>query len=615
MRIRFWGTRGSIATPGPGTVRYGGNTSCVEVRTQRKTLIVLDAGTGLRALGQALMAEGSMARRGHILIGHTHWDHIQGFPFFAPLFVPGNEWDLYAPRGFGPSLRDALAGQMQYNYFPVSLDALGATIRYHDLLEGSLAIDEVQVTACYMNHPALTLGYRLEADGVAAVYATDHECHSRAAAQPGPPLGRVLRPVHSGDSRHQDFIQGADLLIHDAQYTAAQYPLHIGWGHSTLEYVVDLAVAGGVKQLALFHHDPLRDDAGVDALVEAGRQRVLAAGGSVELFGAAEGMVVELSGSAAAATAPAADAQAAVATSALTDSPVLIVCRDTALAQQLRDVVEAERIPVFVADSGAAALGIARAGTLGLILLERHLGVEDSLALCRALRAGRETADLPVVMLTAAEESPEAAQQAGATDWLRSPFSSAYARTMLRAWLLRTRARWQRAPPAPNEAGRLRALRGLSLLDTPAEERFDRITRLAARLFDVPIVLVSLVDDDRQWFKSRYGDIGHQTPREQSFCAHALLGAQPLVVADALVDDRFADNPLVTGRPRVRFYAGQPIAAPDGSRVGTLCLIDHRPRDLSRTELQVLRDLGALVERELGVVEPSGDPHLSATAR
>ncbi len=137
MRIRFWGTRGSLAKPGPSTIRYGGNTSCVEVRAEDGTLIILDCGTGAHELGQSLVASDVRPIRGHLLITHTHWDHIQGLPFFAPLFVPGNEWDIYAPQGLGQRLEDTLAGQMEYAYFPVTLGQLGATIRYHELSEGT----------------------------------------------------------------------------------------------------------------------------------------------------------------------------------------------------------------------------------------------------------------------------------------------------------------------------------------------------------------------------------------------------------------------------------------------------------------------------------------------
>ena len=598
MQVRFWGTRGSIATPGPQTVRYGGNTSCVEVRTQKGTLIVLDAGTGLRVFGDALMAGGG-AQRGHILIGHTHWDHIQGFPFFTPLFVPGNDWDVYAPRGFGASLQETLAGQMQYTYFPVSLDALGATIRYHDLVEGSFMIDEVRVTARYMNHPALTLGYKLEVDGITVVYATDHECHSHAAALPGPPHGHIAPAAHPGDQRHGEFIAGADLLIHDTQYTAAEYPSRAGWGHSTLEYAVDLAVAGGVKQLALFHHDPRRDDAAVDALVIASRQRVLDAGGTVEVFAAAEGGVVTLQPKAATPTAQEEDARALIDTRMVTARPVLIACSDAALAKRLRDVVEAEGLPILMARDYVSALNIARVEPLTLAFIQRQLGADDGLALCSALRGVAGLTDLPVIMLAETEREVELAQAQDAP-WLVGAFSPEYARTKLRACLLRTRSRWAIAPVPENEAQRLKTLHSLGLLDTAPEERFDRITRIAARIFNVPIALITLIDTDRQWFKSRFGEMATQTPREQAFCAHAILGTQALVVPDALEDVRFADNPLVCGKSRVRFYAGQPIAAPDGSRLGTLCVIDHRPRDFGVEELQLLVDLAALIERELG---------------
>src|SRR3954471_12765247 len=159
MRVRFWGTRGSIATPGPGTVRYGGNTVCVEVRSDSGSLVVLDCGTGARLLGQQLVAtaheQGTVAN-GCLLIGHTHWDHIQGLPFFAPLFEPHAEWHIYGPRGLNDSLAQTLSGQMQYQYFPVTVEQLSATVSFHDLLEGTFEVGDLRITAQYLNHPALT---------------------------------------------------------------------------------------------------------------------------------------------------------------------------------------------------------------------------------------------------------------------------------------------------------------------------------------------------------------------------------------------------------------------------------------------------------------------------
>ena len=245
------------------------------------------------------------------------------------------------------------------------------------------------------------------------------------------------------------------------------------------------------------------------------------------------------------------------------------------------------------------ALAAARAESLGLVLIDHGLGSGDGVALYRALRTLSGATQLPVIMLAAAGAPSGDAQSADSVEWLALPVSAQYLRTKLRAALMRTRARWQCAREPANETDRLHALHALALLDTPVEERFDRITRLAVRLFDVPIALISLVDAQRQWFKSRAGLATLETPREQSFCAHAILLSQPLVVPDALLDDRFADNPLVTGPPRVRFYAGRRITAPDGSPVGTLCLIDHRPRAFGEAQLQALSDLAALAEREL----------------
>src|SRR5690242_17478047 len=232
--------------------RYGGNTSCIEVRSARGTLVIVDCGTGAHSLGQNLMSGGAQGLCGHILISHTHWDHIQGFPFFAPLFVPGNEWDIYGPKGLGQSLRETLTGQMEHSYFPVSADQFNATVRYHDLLEGSLDLEDIKVSTHYLNHPALTLGYRLEADGASVAYCCDHEPFSRTLATgPGELVGQ--------DLDHARFVLGADLLVYDAQFTAAEYAAKAGRGRTTVDYNFTLAMQHNVNTSVLVHSSSLAD--------------------------------------------------------------------------------------------------------------------------------------------------------------------------------------------------------------------------------------------------------------------------------------------------------------------------------------------------------------------
>jgi phosphoribosyl 1,2-cyclic phosphodiesterase/CheY-like chemotaxis protein len=595
MRIRFWGTRGSIPKPGPETIRYGGNTSCVEVRTASGVLIVLDCGTGAHALGQALVAEPHGPRRGHLFISHTHWDHIQGLPFLEPLFVSDFEWDIYGPRGLGPSIRETLAGQMQYTYFPIAIEQFAAKVRYHDLVEGSFEIDDVRISTHYMNHPALTLGFRVEADGASVVYATDHEPHT-------PALARGERPPQSPDEcHHAAFIAAADLLIHDAQFTLTEYARHLGWGHSPAEFAVDLAVRGRVRRLALFHHDPLRDDAAVDQIVERARQH--ARGTAVEVFGAAEGMLIELEPATLEGVVPAATAAVEPLTLPSPMDRVILVGADAQQLRTLAAAIHADGGRLLTAQNTDELMRLASAEKPSMVILQRHFAGHDALELCRTIR-GAADADLaaPVVVVIASgqeEMDVEAGTRAGVTDWLLWPFKETYARTRIYCWVLRLACRWSPAQLPPDEDQRLHALHSLQVLDTPTEERFDRYTRVAAALFDVPIVLVSLVDRDRQWFKSRHGLDVEETSRDTAFCAHAILEPTVLQIPDALQDARFADNPLVTGPPRVRFYAGAPLTAADGSRVGTLCLLDHRARHLDEPQLGLLRDLADLVEAEL----------------
>jgi CheY-like chemotaxis protein len=442
MRIRFWGTRGSLAKPGPSTIRYGGNTSCVEVRAADGTLIVLDCGTGAHDLGRNLMASGEHPIRGHLLLTHTHWDHIQGFPFFAPLFIPGNEWDVYAAQGLGRRLEDTLAGQMEYTYFPVTLGQLDATIRYHDLAEGTFDLGAVQVTARYLNHPGLALGYRLEAGGVTMVYATDHEPHSRH--QPEVTGSSQGLPIHREDQRHVEFLAGADLVIHDAQYTLEEYPSKLTWGHTPAELAVDFALAAGVKRLALFHHDPLRDDTALDRLVESCRQRAVV--GGIEVFAAAEGETIELAEREAVVPRAASRPEAAAAqTVGVAPATILLVDDDPDIVRLLTMTLRPEGYRLLSASDGNTALEIARAVRPDLLLLDWNMPGRNGLEVCRALRAESDPdlRDVPVVLLTAqvAAEDTAAGFAAGVTDYVTKPFKPAHIRARVHAWLSRKRAR------------------------------------------------------------------------------------------------------------------------------------------------------------------------------
>src|SRR5258705_9936022 len=233
MRVRFWGTRGSIATPGPGTNYFGGNTSCVELTTANGDLLIFDCGTGAHRLAAELMAQGKKAINSNILLGHTHWDHIQGFPFFSPAFIKGNSVAIYGPEGSRGSLHDLQAGQMEFTYFPIELNQLPAAITYHDLTEGIHTIGGARVATQFLNHPAMTVGYRVEADGVAVVYPGDHEPFSdelwRPDAQPGP----LEANLHQGDRPPPQFKAHAHLLVHDAHYTPHEYGSKQNCGHRT----------------------------------------------------------------------------------------------------------------------------------------------------------------------------------------------------------------------------------------------------------------------------------------------------------------------------------------------------------------------------------------------
>jgi phosphoribosyl 1,2-cyclic phosphodiesterase len=249
--------RGSIPTPGPTTVRYGGNTSCVEVRSG-DDIVILDAGSGLRALGRALLAEfKNQPLSLTLLLTHTHWDHIQGLPFFAPIYDPRCHLRILGGEGARKGLVNALTGQMESTYFPVPFAKLPSNIAIEELKSFNLNIGSVCVRAQRANHPGVCVGYRLSTPRGSVAYFPDSE------------------PRPGGEDREMiDFLRDADVLILDSQYDSAEYKKHIGWGHGCVDDSVTLAVQAGVKRLYLFHHDPDHDDRKIDGLVRHARQLI-----------------------------------------------------------------------------------------------------------------------------------------------------------------------------------------------------------------------------------------------------------------------------------------------------------------------------------------------------
>lgn len=295
MTIRFWGVRGSIAAPGPATARYGGNTTCIEVRTHDGEIIILDAGTGLFPLSQSLMA--SQPVRAHLFLTHTHWDHIQGLPFFIPNFMPGNLLRLYGARDnhTGAGVERALQVQLQHSYFPLRTEDLKGSIEYINLEPGQPAkVGSATVTPVVMEHPTITFGYRIECGGKSVFFTGDHE----PPLPPDLPQPAAAAAIEQLSEAEQNAIaraiEGVDVLIADTTYTAAEYPDKIGWGHGHFGSSIAYALRAGVKTLYCTHHEPTRSDDALEAVfAEALRLHPVPPKGPQVLL-AREGLVHEL---------------------------------------------------------------------------------------------------------------------------------------------------------------------------------------------------------------------------------------------------------------------------------------------------------------------------------
>ncbi len=303
LSVRFWGDRGSIPCPGPATVKYGGNTSCLEIRADDR-LVIVDLGTGLKPLGDWLM--GNDFKKGpidtDIFITHTHWDHIMGFPMFTPIFVPGTKLRIRGPVSYeDDSLESIIGAQLSYRYWPVRQSELAAKIEYAQLKETELDLGGgLTVRTKYLNHPILCLGYRFEYQGKSIITAYDNEPFRNVfPTDPADPdydedaarEGELA--TREENEKILRFFKGADVLIHDTQYTQKEYEAgKIGWGHSSYEHGINAAHKAGVKKLVLFHHDPNRTDDQLEEL-EKGYQSRLRGKTAMEVMMAREGLTVE----------------------------------------------------------------------------------------------------------------------------------------------------------------------------------------------------------------------------------------------------------------------------------------------------------------------------------
>lgn len=270
MKFKFWGVRGSIPAPGPQTVRYGGNTTCIEVRTDRDTLLVLDCGTGIFPLGQSLAAAESV--EAHLLITHSHWDHINGLPMFEPLFESKTRCHVYGAgeEGTGKSIEHVFEVQFQNTYFPISEAQLSASIDFRTLSDGeAFGIDDARVSSVLMNHPITNFGYRIDCGGKSVFFTGDHEPYSNGFAVDDP---RYLQRQAWIDQRSitiEAALRNVDALIVDCSYTREEYPQKVGWGHGTFDSALALAKAVGARHLYCTHHMPTRSDAELEAIFAA----------------------------------------------------------------------------------------------------------------------------------------------------------------------------------------------------------------------------------------------------------------------------------------------------------------------------------------------------------
>ena len=278
MSVTYWGVHGTLPVPGPGTLRRGGNTSCMTIEVGGEPLFIFDCGSGIKQLSDQLMAGGQQRISARIFISHTHWDHINTVPFFAPLYVRGNQVEIYGPYQGDLTIARAIAAQMEGVYFPVTIREFGAHLVFRDLREESLDFGQVKIATMLLKHPGSCLGYKITCHGRSVCYITDNELY----------LPTDPRRDQRYLDRLTEFVRGTDVLITDTTYRDHEYPSKVDWGHSCVSEVADLAVRAGVKRLHLFHHDPDQSDDDIDRKLDETRAHVSRLGGNLECDAPAE---------------------------------------------------------------------------------------------------------------------------------------------------------------------------------------------------------------------------------------------------------------------------------------------------------------------------------------
>jgi CheY-like chemotaxis protein len=394
----------------------------------------LDCGTGLRELGRALMQE-PQPIVGNILLSHTHWDHTQGFAFFDPVFQKGNQFTIIAAPGVDRGLAGVLAGQMDYLYFPLTLDELQASITFKEVGEESFNIGDVQVKTRFLNHTILTLGFRITSGGVTVTYIADHEPFSPNLFRAGVENPSLSNIIHDGDRQHVGFLAGSDVLIHDAQYTSTEYTKKHSWGHSTAEYVIDVAMAAGVKQVILTHHDPEHDDDFIDTLQAHCQARARAAGSNLQVIAAYEGMEIFL---------PELDDQSPgdvmlqPAVVRLARARILVADDEPGMVRFIQLALAKDGYDILEARNGEETIEVVQRERPDLVLLDVQMPRMDGYEVAQRLRAMPEFQDIPIIMLTAfvEEENIVRGFASGVNDYIGKPVAPSLLRARVRRWLL-----------------------------------------------------------------------------------------------------------------------------------------------------------------------------------